>query len=170
MRDEPDLDARNEPGPEARGHHSEPAADEEPELDAWTAGELRRERWFEQRAAKRRRQLGDAAVRRRARREGWIELAPPDPPSERCIRARALRAIGIRAAKAKLGELVRDIGAGREWLITDRGRPVARLVPVTMGDLSLAERLRQLETADLLAPATPDPRLPEPIPLARAAT
>ncbi|MGH7544805.1 MAG: type II toxin-antitoxin system Phd/YefM family antitoxin [Gemmatimonadota bacterium] len=142
---------------------------DEHDADARAGRELRRERRFQLQAAQLRRQLAEAAVRQRARREGWLDLAPPDGASERVIRARALRAIGIRAAKTKLGELVRDIRVGREWLITDRGRPVARLVPVTLGDLSLAERLRQLQVANLLEPARSNRRFPEPVPLEQGA-
>ena len=143
---------------------------DEYDADAAAEREFRRERRFQLRDARVRRQLADAAIRLRARREGWLDLAPPDGASERAIRAQAPRVIGIRAAKAKLGELVRDIRAGRDWLITDRGRPVARLVPVTLGDLSLTERLRQLEVARLLEPARTGRRFPEPIALEPGAT
>lgn len=125
--------------------------------------ERRRHRRLERAQEKRARQFAEAEVRLRARREGWIELAPPDAGSARAIRAMAPRVIGIRSAKARLGELVRDVRAGREWLITDRGRPVARLVAVTLGDLSLSERLRKLEEAGLLEPAPTNPRWPSPI-------
>jgi antitoxin (DNA-binding transcriptional repressor) of toxin-antitoxin stability system len=58
---------------------------------------------------------------------------------------------------------VREVRAGRDWLITDRGRPVARLVAITLGDLSLKTRLRRLEAMGLVEPRPPQPRLPSPI-------
>lgn len=37
--------------------------------------------------------------------------------------------VGIRELKAKLSGFVSSAAAGNEFIITDRGRPVARLVP-----------------------------------------
>lgn len=37
---------------------------------------------------------------------------------------------GVREARQDLTSLLEDVGKGREVTITDRGRPVARLVPV----------------------------------------
>lgn len=41
-----------------------------------------------------------------------------------------LRKIGIREAKAQLSKLVRDVQQGGECIITDRGRPVARITAI----------------------------------------
>ena len=72
----------------------------------------------------------------------------------------------VREAKARLSRLIRDVQRGKEWVITDRGRPVARLVPVPANDLPMGERIRRLEDSGLLEPA---PRgshpLPPPLPL-----
>jgi len=38
--------------------------------------------------------------------------------------------IGIRESKARLSELLSKAGAGEEVVITVRGRPAARLVPI----------------------------------------
>jgi prevent-host-death family protein len=57
---------------------------------------------------------------------------------------------GVREEKAHLSKLIRDVQRGKEWLITDRERPVARLVPATAKNLSLQERIRRLEDAGLL--------------------
>jgi len=42
-----------------------------------------------------------------------------------------MRAAGVREARQDLTALLDDVRRGREVTITDRGRPVARLVPVT---------------------------------------
>lgn len=40
-----------------------------------------------------------------------------------------MRKAGIREARQDLSALIEDVKKGREIVITDRGRPVARLVP-----------------------------------------
>lgn len=44
-----------------------------------------------------------------------------------------MRTAGVRKARQELTSLLEDVQKGREVLITDRGRPVARLVPVEPG-------------------------------------
>jgi prevent-host-death family protein len=41
-----------------------------------------------------------------------------------------MRRAGVREARQALSQLLEDVQKGREIVITDRGRPVARLVPV----------------------------------------
>jgi prevent-host-death family protein len=41
-----------------------------------------------------------------------------------------MKRAGIREARQNISELIETVRKGREVLITDRGRPVARLVPV----------------------------------------
>jgi prevent-host-death family protein len=41
-----------------------------------------------------------------------------------------VRSAGIREARQDLTSLLEDVRNGREVVITERGRPVARLVPV----------------------------------------
>lgn len=53
--------------------------------------------------------------------------------------------VGIREAKARLSRLVREVSDGAEWVITDRGRPVAKLVPMSADDCSPGEAIGQLE-------------------------
>lgn len=79
--------------------------------------------------------------------------------------ARAPRVIGARRARAKLAELLREVQAGRDWLITDYGRPVAKLVSVLAGDLNQERRLRQLEEAGVIERPRSEIRLPVPITL-----
>jgi prevent-host-death family protein len=74
--------------------------------------------------------------------------------------------IGVREAKAQLSRLVKEVGQqGTEWIITDRGRPVAKLVPVTEEARSLPERVRLLETWGWIAKPGPTRHLPPPLPL-----
>lgn len=76
------------------------------------------------------------------------------------------RLTGVREAKALLSRLLRDVQRGREWIITDHGKPVARLVPASGPDLPLAGRLRKLEELGLIEPGRGDVRaLPPPLPL-----
>lgn len=41
-----------------------------------------------------------------------------------------MRTAGVREARQNLTDLLDDVKKGREVVITERGRPVARLVPV----------------------------------------
>jgi len=50
--------------------------------------------------------------------------------SATCDTILAMRKAGIREARQNLTALLDDVRNGREILITDRGRPVARLVPI----------------------------------------
>jgi prevent-host-death family protein len=55
----------------------------------------------------------------------------------------------IHEAKARFSELVRVAKSGRELVITDRGRPVARLIGVTESS-RLADRLLDLQAQGVL--------------------
>ncbi|MDQ5874601.1 MAG: type II toxin-antitoxin system prevent-host-death family antitoxin [Actinomycetota bacterium] len=76
------------------------------------------------------------------------------------------RRVGIREAKMRLGRLIDDVGQGLDWVITDRGRPVARLTSVEAHELTTAERLSALERAGIIGPPNPKRKaLPPPLPL-----
>ncbi|MBC5820840.1 MAG: type II toxin-antitoxin system prevent-host-death family antitoxin [Candidatus Eremiobacteraeota bacterium] len=62
------------------------------------------------------------------------------------------RTAGVREAKSRLSDLLRDVKRGREWVITERGKPVARLIPASKGPLTLDDRLRRLEQEGLIEP------------------
>ena len=73
---------------------------------------------------------------------------------------------GVREAKARLSKLLRDVQRGQEWVITERGSPVARLSPISGHLLPLAERIRRLEDSGLVEPLRHAVRsLPPPLPL-----
>jgi len=62
-----------------------------------------------------------------------------------------MRAIGIRELRQQASRYLRDVERGETLEVTDRGRPVARLVPVPS-----AAGLEQLEAAGRLQPARGD--------------
>jgi len=58
--------------------------------------------------------------------------------------------IGIREARINLSKLIRDVRDGMEIIITDRGTPVAKLVPAQGHTLSLEERIKNYESCGLI--------------------
>ena len=75
------------------------------------------------------------------------------------------RTVGVRDAKARLSEILRDAARGTEWIVTDRGRPLASIVPVDSAGLPLAGRLCRLEQLGGLGPRGSGGPLPPPQPL-----
>lgn len=61
-----------------------------------------------------------------------------------------MRSAGISKLKASLSEYIDAVKAGEEVLVTDRGRAVARIVPVAADRSALPDRLKKLEGAGLL--------------------
>lgn len=59
-----------------------------------------------------------------------------------------MRRVGIRELKATLSECVREVRAGQAIVVTEHGRPVARLIPE---GVSLLERLQALQAAGTVA-------------------
>jgi prevent-host-death family protein len=74
------------------------------------------------------------------------------------------RSAGVREVKARLSELLRDVQLGREWIVTERGKPIARIVPVTAKCGSIGDRLKRLEEIGVIERRTRR-RLPLPPPL-----
>lgn len=75
---------------------------------------------------------------------------------------------GVRHVKAHLSELLQEVRQGSEIVITDRGRPVGKLVPIQPGDLSQDERLADLVARGIIhSPRQPGSvQLPPPLVLA----
>jgi len=72
--------------------------------------------------------------------------------------------IGIREAKAQLSRLVSETERGAEWIITDRGRPVAKLAPVRDLTSPVLQRVSRLESWGWIEPATRRAtRIPPPV-------
>ena len=63
-----------------------------------------------------------------------------------------MESAGIAQLKARLSEYLARVKAGEEVLVTDRGRPVARLVPVghVADDEAELARLRAMEREGLV--------------------
>ena len=59
----------------------------------------------------------------------------------------------ISEAKAKLSALLDRVKSGEEVTITDRGKPVARIVPVSVRDVAASERIARLERQGIVGPA-----------------
>lgn len=64
----------------------------------------------------------------------------------------------VYEAKAKLSQIIRSVKNRCPVTITERGTPVARVVPVEMHNgKSLESRLKELESRGILLPAEKDP-------------
>jgi prevent-host-death family protein len=74
--------------------------------------------------------------------------------------------IGVREAKINLSRLLRLVQQDREVILTLRGRPVGRLVPMSCESLPLDERIKRFEDLGLIERQSwrPRKRLPAPIP------
>ncbi len=75
--------------------------------------------------------------------------------------------IGIREAKIHLSKFLKIVQQGNEVILTDRGRPVGKIVPIKTEDLPISARLRKLEDSGLLEPLPSHhkEKLPSPIPV-----
>ncbi len=63
-------------------------------------------------------------------------------------------------AKAKFSEIIRRARGGHRVVISYRGKPVAEVRPIQTGEISLADRLKDLEEEGVLSrPAKPVGRL-----------
>ena len=60
--------------------------------------------------------------------------------------------IGIREAKIHLSKLLKLVQKGKEVILTDRGRPVGKLVPIQPETLPLSDRIQRLEDQGVLEP------------------
>lgn len=79
------------------------------------------------------------------------------------------REVGVRALRLELSRHLAEVQRGTELVITDRGRPIARLIPARG---SSAERLAELmDQGEAETGSTPkDDWLPEPIELPQGVT
>jgi len=59
---------------------------------------------------------------------------------------------GVREAKMHLSKLLRHVKNGNQVVLTDRGRPVGKIVPIETVELSTAERIQRLEEQGTLGP------------------
>jgi prevent-host-death family protein len=61
------------------------------------------------------------------------------------------KTIGIRELKEQLSGHIREVKNGATLVITERGKPVARLLPVEPPDTSIEEKLHQLVKAGVIS-------------------
>ena len=75
--------------------------------------------------------------------------------------------VGIRDAKMNLSKYLKLVQKGAEVIITDRGRPVGKIVPIQDHDLPLEERIKLLEERGLLQKPSSKrlKKIPLPIPV-----
>lgn len=75
--------------------------------------------------------------------------------------------VGIRDAKIHLSKFLKIVKNGGEVVITERGKPIGKLVPYRLADLPLSERLKNLEAKGFIAPVVgkKDIKIHPPIPL-----
>ncbi len=69
------------------------------------------------------------------------------------------RHASIASLKARLSEYLKAVKAGEEIIVTDRGRPVARLTPVSgraQGEARMEELIRAGLARPPIAPLPPD--------------
>jgi prevent-host-death family protein len=82
-----------------------------------------------------------------------------------------VKSVRLSQLKAELSRYIARVRGGEEVVVTDRGRPVAKLVPIAGADLPDSARLSGLERAGLARPGSgrlpadfwsrPRPRDPE---------
>jgi len=74
--------------------------------------------------------------------------------------------IGVREAKINLSKLLKQVQEGHSVIITDRGRPVGKIIPVDTNSLPLEDRLKSLENQGWIEPAPrrKPHKLPPPLP------
>lgn len=58
----------------------------------------------------------------------------------------------IYETKAKLSALLKTVKAGKELIITERGKPIARLIPFEEKKETLKERLARFEKEGVILP------------------
>ena len=76
----------------------------------------------------------------------------------------AQETVGIRELKTRLGTYVRHVKSGGTLVVTERGKPIIRLVPVEM---SIEARTRALMRAGLIAWSGKKVRIPKRTPRTR---
>ena len=73
-----------------------------------------------------------------AERHGKLDTGPLDEPTN--LTTMVTMNYSVASAKAKLSELIRAALADEEVIITDHGRPVARLIPCAVQEDTLDAR------------------------------
>lgn len=78
----------------------------------------------------------------------------------------AITRVGIREAKLNLSRLIKEVQKGKDVIITDRGKEVARLTGISKENLSLDARIEEMVKNGLLEREKKEARpLPLPLPV-----
>ena len=64
------------------------------------------------------------------------------------------KSVGIREAKVQLSKLLRMVKEGNEVILTDRGKPVGKIVPIESQNLPLETRIGRLENQGVIESAS----------------
>jgi len=73
--------------------------------------------------------------------------------------------VGIREAKINLSRILRRVRHGAEVVITDRGKPVGRIVPVRVSAVDLDALVSDLEARGVIAEKRDGNQVRPPLPL-----
>jgi prevent-host-death family protein len=73
--------------------------------------------------------------------------------------------IGIREAKIHLSKYLRMVKQGCEIIVTERGRPIGKIVPLGKNEIPLEGRIKKLEESGILEPEKKETKRPPPIPI-----
>ncbi len=75
--------------------------------------------------------------------------------------------VGIREAKMNLSKYLKQVQKGTELIITDRGRPIGKIVPIQNEDLSLEARIKIMVDRGIIEKTTSQrlKKIPPPIPV-----
>lgn len=75
--------------------------------------------------------------------------------------------VGVREAKINLSKLLKMVQNGSEIILTDRGHPVGKLVPIQAESLPLHTRIKRLEEQGIIEPSPRKgyKKIPTPIPI-----
>jgi len=61
-----------------------------------------------------------------------------------------MKTAAVSKLKASLSEYLLKVKAGEEVIVTDRGKPVARIIPLKRGETEISSHLSMLEKAGLV--------------------
>lgn len=62
----------------------------------------------------------------------------------------------VYETKARLSELLRTVKSGKELIVTERGQPIARLVPFKNKKITFKERISALKNAGHISERKPN--------------
>ena len=73
--------------------------------------------------------------------------------------------VGVREAKSRLSKLLKQVQSGAQVVITDRGNPVGKIIPIEKKELPLEDRLKDLEERGIVQKMVKEGgrKLPQPL-------